>query len=332
MKLYFGSVTNTATTWMILSLMGFIGYSVWNQDAIHYWGRRTLFLLAYGLLICCFAAARDGFDKTVQAAIDGSCAPGLFSLVSIPAIAGYVGAAAILVAAVATVFTRSQHMRELWFYVMSGGVMLKIAVVEIARITGLKTDSCRGNEQCEKSKQSAIGSLLINRRIDLTFHSATARMSEGKAGANGALRVEFSIFPWFTWGFAQTRETAFLGEFTSNSTVESSAQAKETSFLGGVYLKLYLGSSAQAGETAFLGEFTSSSTWEAPHKPGKVLSQGSLPQALPVRAPRKLRDKPNPSSHGHWCCVSGSGPARLLIASRPNAPLRGLNVGLCGDR
>ena len=46
------------------------------------------------------------------------------------------GAAAILVAAVATVFTRSQHMRELWFYVMSGGVMLKIAVVEIARILG----------------------------------------------------------------------------------------------------------------------------------------------------------------------------------------------------
>ena len=136
MKLYFGSVTNTVTTWMILSLMGFIGYSVWNQDAIHYWGRRTLFLLAYGLLICCFATARDGFDKTVQAAIDGSCAPGLFSLVSIPAIAGYVGAAAILVAAVATVFTRSQHMRELWFYVMSGGVMLKIAVVEIARILG----------------------------------------------------------------------------------------------------------------------------------------------------------------------------------------------------
>jgi hypothetical protein len=29
---------------------------------------------------------------------------------------------------------KSQHMREIWFYVMSGGVMLKIVVVEIARI------------------------------------------------------------------------------------------------------------------------------------------------------------------------------------------------------
>ena len=28
----------------------------------------------------------------------------------------------------------SQHMREIWFYVMSGGVMLKIVVMEIARI------------------------------------------------------------------------------------------------------------------------------------------------------------------------------------------------------
>ena len=136
MKLYFGNAITTVTTLMLFALLGFIGWSVVNRSSIQYWGRRSTVLLVFGLVICCFAAARDGFDKTVQAAIDGSCAPGLFSLVSIPAITGYVGAAAILVAAVATVFTRSQHMRELWFYVMSGGVMLKIAVVEIARILG----------------------------------------------------------------------------------------------------------------------------------------------------------------------------------------------------
>ena len=134
MKLYFGSVTNTATTWMILSLMGFIGYSVWNQDAIHYWGRRTLFLLAYGLLICCFAAARDGLDKTIQNAIDGSCAPGLFPLVSIPTIVGCVGALLIIIAAIATPIAKTQHAREIWFYMMSGGAVLKIVTMEIARI------------------------------------------------------------------------------------------------------------------------------------------------------------------------------------------------------
>ncbi len=66
MKLYFGNTVTTVTTVFILILLGFIGFSVWNRNDIQYWGRRTLFLLAYGLLICCLAAARDGLDKTIQ--------------------------------------------------------------------------------------------------------------------------------------------------------------------------------------------------------------------------------------------------------------------------
>ena len=77
MKLYFGDRTTTVTTIMIIALVDFIGYSVWNRDTISFWGRRNLFLLIYGLVICCFAAARDGLDKTIQAAIDGSCTPGM---------------------------------------------------------------------------------------------------------------------------------------------------------------------------------------------------------------------------------------------------------------
>ena len=42
--------------------------------------------------------------------------------------------AIIIIAAIATPIAKSQHMREIWFYVMSGGVMLKIVVMEIARI------------------------------------------------------------------------------------------------------------------------------------------------------------------------------------------------------
>ena len=79
------------------------------------------------------AAARDGLDKTIQNAIDGSCAPGLFSLISIPTLAGCVGAFLILLAAVATLFTHSQHMREAWFYVLSVGVLLKVVTVEVCR-------------------------------------------------------------------------------------------------------------------------------------------------------------------------------------------------------
>lgn len=134
MKLYFGNTVTTATTLMILALLGFIGYSAANRTAISYWGRRSLFLLAFGLVVCCFAAARDGLDKTIQHAIDGSCAPGLFPLVSIPTIVGCIGALMIVIAAIATPIAKTQQAREIWFYIMSGGVVLKIVTMEIARV------------------------------------------------------------------------------------------------------------------------------------------------------------------------------------------------------
>lgn len=137
MKLYFGNTTTTITTIMILSLIAFIGYSVWNRSSVNFWGRRSLFVLVYGLVICCFAAARDGLDKTIQSAVDGSCAPGMFPLLSVPNLIGCVGAAIIIIAAIATPIVKSQHTREILFYIMSGGVLLKIAVMEISRLMHL---------------------------------------------------------------------------------------------------------------------------------------------------------------------------------------------------
>lgn len=134
MKLYFGNIVTTITTIMLLILVWFIGGSIANQTNINYWGRRSLFLLVYGLTICCFAAARDGLDKTIQNTIDGSCAPGVFPLISIPNLIGCIGAAIIIIAAIATPIAKSQHMRQIWFYVMSGGITMKILVMEIARI------------------------------------------------------------------------------------------------------------------------------------------------------------------------------------------------------
>ena len=134
MKLYFGNAITTATTLMILALLGFISWSVRNRTSIQYWGRRSIVLLVFGLVICCFAAARDGLDKTIQNAIDGSCAPGLFPLVSIPTIVGCVGALLIIIAAIATPIAKTQKVREAWFYVMSSGAVLKIATMEIAQI------------------------------------------------------------------------------------------------------------------------------------------------------------------------------------------------------
>ena len=134
MKLYFGNAVTTATTLMILALLGFIVYSAANRAAISAWGRRSVILLLFGLAVCCFAAARDGLDKTIQHAIDGSCAPGVFPLVSVPTVVGCVGAALILLAAIATPLAKTQHTRQIWFYVMSGGALLKIVTMEISRI------------------------------------------------------------------------------------------------------------------------------------------------------------------------------------------------------
>ncbi len=134
MKLYFGNTVSTATTLMILILLAFIGITAATRESVTYWGRRTLIVLVLGLVICCFAAARDGLDKTIQHAIDGSCAPGLFPLLSVPTVIGCAGALLIVVAAVATPIAKSQQTREVWFYLMSGGVVLKVATVELARL------------------------------------------------------------------------------------------------------------------------------------------------------------------------------------------------------
>lgn len=134
MKLYFGGAVTTATTLMLLALLGFLFWTVRDHAAIMHWGRRSAVLLAAGLVVCCFAATRDGLDKTIQCAIDGSCAPGLFPLMSVPVLIGCIGAALIVLAAVATPIAKTQHMREIWFYLMSGGVVLKIVTMELARI------------------------------------------------------------------------------------------------------------------------------------------------------------------------------------------------------
>ena len=118
----------------ILALLGFITYSAANRTAISAWGRRSVILLVFGLAVCCFAAARDGLDKTIQHAIDGSCAPGVFPLLSVPTLVGCAGALLILIAAVAMPIAKTQRAREVWFYVMSGGAVVKIVTMEIARI------------------------------------------------------------------------------------------------------------------------------------------------------------------------------------------------------
>ena len=136
-KLYFGDTATIATTLMILALVVFIGCTIVNRGSVQHWGVRGLLLLAFGLVVCCFAAARDGLDKTIQFSVDGSCAAGLFPLVSIPTVVGCIGALAIIASAIALLVVSSQQAKELCFWFMASGVAVKIMVVEIARIIAL---------------------------------------------------------------------------------------------------------------------------------------------------------------------------------------------------
>ena len=47
MKLYFGNMVTTVTTLMIVSLVGFVGYSIGNRTNINFWGRRSLIAVSY---------------------------------------------------------------------------------------------------------------------------------------------------------------------------------------------------------------------------------------------------------------------------------------------
>ena len=132
-KLYFGDATAAATTLMILALVVFVGYTIVNRGSVQHWGMRGLLLFAFGLIVCCFAAARDGLDKTIQFSIDGSCAAGLFPLASIPTVVGCIGALVIIASAIAMLIANSQQVKELCFWSMTSGVAVKIMVVEIAR-------------------------------------------------------------------------------------------------------------------------------------------------------------------------------------------------------
>ena len=134
MKFYLGNKTAGITTLLLIGLIGWIGYTMKNRAEIRGWGWRVLALFAFGLIVCCFAAARDGLDRTIQCAIDGSCDPGLFPLMSIPTAAGCIGAAVIVLAALAALVSRSQHVREICFAVMSGGMAFKITVIELSRL------------------------------------------------------------------------------------------------------------------------------------------------------------------------------------------------------
>lgn len=136
MKLYFGNGITIVTTLLLLGLIIYMILLIKNRENIISWGRRTLLLCAWGLIICCTAATRDGLHLTIQNAIDRSTAPGLFPIVSIPTVIGTVGAALIILAGIFSIFAHKQNTRRILCFICMSGIVLKIAVIELFRFIG----------------------------------------------------------------------------------------------------------------------------------------------------------------------------------------------------
>ena len=134
MNLFFRDGITTITTVLLIGLIAYMIFLVRRRKQISAWGRRTLLLFGWGLLICITAATRDSFHLSEQHAIDGSTAPGLFSLVSIPSVVGMIGAAVIVLSGLLSLFLRRQEFRRTLCFTMMSGIVLKIVVIEIARI------------------------------------------------------------------------------------------------------------------------------------------------------------------------------------------------------
>lgn len=134
MSLYFGNFVTTISTLMVFLAIVFIMYSVIKRGTVQYWGRRTAFLGLFGLVLCCFVAMRDGYDKSVQAFFDTTITAGVFSLESLQSNLCCIGGAIITFSSFSSILVKNQKYRKVMFFLLSATILAKVLVIEISRL------------------------------------------------------------------------------------------------------------------------------------------------------------------------------------------------------
>lgn len=133
MACYFGDSLCTLTTLLLLGVLGYMGITIGNRRKIAFWGKRVLTLVILGFIACIFAAARDGYYLSVQAASNPDIVPGLFAVDSAQSILGSLGGAIMVIGALSCLFVKKQPYRRAVFLILSVIIAAKILLVEIAR-------------------------------------------------------------------------------------------------------------------------------------------------------------------------------------------------------
>jgi hypothetical protein len=134
MNLYFGNFTSIISTILVIGVFIYIGITIGKQNEITSWGKRIIILALWGLLICIFAAARDGYALSVQVSMGEQVSPGLFTLDSIQSTLGCIGGAVIAFCSLSSIFVRKQGYRKAMFFILSAAIIFKTLVIEISRI------------------------------------------------------------------------------------------------------------------------------------------------------------------------------------------------------
>lgn len=134
MDLYFGNLTAILSTILLFAMLVFVGYTLVKHKSIKEWGRRIASLALLGLIICCFVAARDGYQFSVQTSFDNAVTAGLFRLDSIQSTLCCLGGGVIALSCLLSIFIKNQKFRKMVFVVLSTTIIIKMLVIEISRI------------------------------------------------------------------------------------------------------------------------------------------------------------------------------------------------------
>lgn len=134
MKLYFGNVSSIISILLIVGVFIYMFTTIKKQNEISSWEKRITVLALAGLLICIFAAARDGYYSSVQASIDHSTLPGVFTAGSIQSTLCSLVGAVIAFSIFSSIFVKKQWYRKTMFFILSSVIIFKVFVIEISRI------------------------------------------------------------------------------------------------------------------------------------------------------------------------------------------------------
>ena len=134
MKLYLGSPVRVQSLLLMLALAGFIIASLVRRETVERWGWRILVLAAAGLVLCTLAAARDGYHLSVQNAIDGSVAAGLFNVKSVQSVICCISGGVIVLAGLSALFVPHHTTRGWGCGGVSAAFTVKVLTIEVSRV------------------------------------------------------------------------------------------------------------------------------------------------------------------------------------------------------